>query len=207
MILLLKKGCEIVMFFDSSIPLKHELNCLNYDISLYCKFLIDCLHDTFPDYLRLYKSKIYSYANNIDKYKPNEFPLKYRVYIIDYRLNIIFAGLDTSGKMSTFFSKYGKYSHDIEDYYFGDGEKLEEKISGFINYNSKGLKKFSESYGFIPVEELSMSTILICADEEIQEHRLISTFQTMILLEKYRTKNEIDWKQIINRINKEYEWI
>lgn len=109
--------------------------------------------------------------------------------------------------MSTFFSKYGKYSHDIEDYYFGDGEKLEEKISGFINYNSKGLKKFSESYGFIPVEELSMSTILICADEEIQEHRLISTFQTMILLEKYRTKNEIDWKQIINRINKEYEWI
>lgn len=59
----------------------------------------------------------------------------------------------------------------------------------------------------MPLEELSMLNVLICNEDEIKEQRLISTFQTMILLEKYRTKNEIDWKQIINRINKEYEWI
>ncbi len=195
------------MSLDFSIPLKHEINCLNYDIALYCKSLIDCLHDIFPDYLKIYKSKIHSYANNLQEYKPEHFPLGYRVYIIDNRLNIIFAGLDKSGKMSTFFSYYSKYEHNIEDYHFGDGEKLEEKINGFTDYNSKGLKQFSESYGFMPIEELSMLNVLICNEDEIKEQRLISTFQTMILLEKYRTKNEIDWKQIINRINKEYEWI
>lgn len=184
---------------NSIVPLKSDIPCIEYDLSVFCKCLLDIIPAPIPKYLSKYSEKLHYYASRINDLKPSSFPEAYRAYIIDYRLNILFAALDTTGKMSTYFSKYGRFAPTIEDNYYGDGEKIGDALLPSFTYDANSLKRFLRSYGFLPVEELSMASALVYEEDELVERRLLSQYQTQLLMEKYRRQNLVDWKTLIQQ--------
>ena len=76
------------------VPLKQDLPCLKYDVSCYCELLLSVLPCSLPDYLSTFEKCLRRLARQKKSLKPTSFPTGYRVYIIDYRLNILFASLD-----------------------------------------------------------------------------------------------------------------
>ena len=189
---------------EYDIPLKSVLPCLEYDVAVFCDCLKWIIPMPLPKYLRKFSECLIYYSNRVDELKPDTFPEAYRVYIMDYRLNILFAALDTTGKIATYFSKYGKYAHDIEDYCYGDGELIGDAIFPQMSYDSKSLLSFEKRYGFMPVDELSMASALVFQNEELLERRQISQFQTALLMEKFRSKNLIDWKSLVSRAKEDF---
>lgn len=73
------------------VPLKQDLPCLKYDVSCYCELLLSVLPCSLPDYLSTFEKCLRRLARQKKSLKPTSFPTEYRVYIIDYRLNILFA--------------------------------------------------------------------------------------------------------------------
>lgn len=182
-----------------NVPLKAEIPCIEYDFSLFCECLLNIIPGEIPKYLSTYDRRLKYYASHKSEFKPASFPAAYRVYIIDYRLNILFAALDTAGKMPTYFSKYGKYAHSMEDYYYGDGEQIGDVLIPSFAYDKHSLERFHHSFGFLPIEEFSMASALVYEEDDLAERRLLSQYQTQVLMEKYRSKNLVDWKSIIQQ--------
>lgn len=183
------------------LPLKSEIPCLEYDYAAFCKALSESLPPSLPAYLESYQKRLFYYAGSVHKLLPSSFPKAYRVYIIDCRLNILFAALDPTGKMATYFSKYGHASHTMEDYYFGDGSTPDaQKLSGpGFTYDFKQMAAFSKKYGFLPIEEMSLASAVIYNGPDIAERRLLSQYQVQLLSEKFHGKNLVDWRMLINR--------
>jgi len=184
---------------DYVVPFKDdkEIPCFHYDIAHYCKLIKDIMPTPFPKYLCDYGELITDYSKQIKKVTPKFFPNAYRVYIIDYRLNVLFASLDTSGKIATSFSKYGKFGFRTEDYYYGIGESIGGVFHGF-NHDRIKLMSFLSDFGFLPIEELSMSAALIYNGAEIEERVKLSQYQVLALMERFRKNNFISWKQRID---------
>lgn len=190
-----------------TIPLKQELPCLEYDIAVYCDCLKSVISLPFPKYLSNYSECVNYHAKRIKTLKPKVFPDSYRVYIVDYRLNILFATLDLNGKIATYFSKYGKFGHDIEDYYYGDGEYIGDVTLSNFQHNNQQIKIFSSKYGFLPIEEFSMAAALVYDGAELVERRSLSQFQTILLMEKYKSKNLVDWKAIVSGVKNDFDYL
>lgn len=187
------------MFEKPIVPLKSEIPCINYDFSVFCECLLDIIPCSLPQYLSTYNERLKYHASLKDSLRPASFPEAYRVYIIDYRLNILFAALDTDGKMPTYFSKYGRHAQNMEDNYYGDGEKFGDALIPSFTYDGNSMKHFLHSFGFLPIEELSMASALVYDGDELSDRRLLSQYQTQVLIEKYRSKNLVDWKSIIQQ--------
>lgn len=187
------------MFENPIVPLKSDIPCIEYDFSVFCECLLDIIPVSLPQYLSAYSERIKYYAAHKSEFKPASFSDAYRVYIIDYRLNVLFAAFDTNGKMATYFSKYGKYAHTMEDYYYGDGEKIGDVLIPSFTYDKKSLAHFQHSYGFLPIEELSMASALVYEGDDLSDRRLLSQYQTQVLIQKYRNQNLVDWKAIIQQ--------
>ncbi|MCM1304598.1 MAG: hypothetical protein NC305_13450 [Lachnospiraceae bacterium] len=187
------------MFENPIVPLKSDMPCIDYDFSVFCDCMLGIIPCELPQYLSSYSERLKYYASLKDRLRPVSFPDAYRVYIIDYRLNVLFAALDASGKMATYFSKYGKYAHDLEYYYYGDGEKFGDVLIPSFAYDKNSMKRFLQSFGFLPIEELSMASALIFDGDELSDRRLLSQYQTQVLMEKYRNRNLVDWKNIIQQ--------
>lgn len=183
------------------LPLKSEIPCLEYDYAVFCKALSESLPPSLPAYLESYQKRLFYYAGSVHELIPDSLPKAYRIYIIDCRLNILFAALDPTGKVATYFSKYGHKSHTMEDYHFGDSSCLgAQKLCGpGFTYNTKQLAAFYEKYGFLPIEEMSLASAVIYEGAEIAERRLLSQYQVQHLSEKFHGKNLVDWKALINR--------
>ena len=184
------------MNYRFNVPLKQELPCLEYDMSLFCKTLKGKIGNYAPEYLQNYISDVKNHAKRVQK---PDFPNAYRVYIVDYRLNILFAGLDTSGEIATFFSKFGKYGFENENYYYGLDEHITRPFiasNGVIKYDTASISSFSREYDFIPIEELSCASALIFDGNSFEECRLLSQLQTAILLNKFSKNNLVDYDKL-----------
>lgn len=188
------------MNYGFDVPLKKPLPFLKYDMALYCENLKKRILVEPPKYLQNYTSKMNEY---IDKYlcaKPAEQIDAFRIYIVDYRLNILFAGLDSTGEIATFISKFSKRGNELEDCYYGDGEVIGDATifdgsNGFI-YDKKSIKRFSDEYKFVPLEELASAAVAIYDDDGLAEHLMLSQLQTTLLLQKYSNENLVDFKKL-----------
>ena len=189
------------------VPLKQPLPCLEYDICLYCKLLLEMISVPFPEYLRDYEECLRYHADRLNQVTPSEFSNELRVYIMDYRLNVLFAALDSDGKIATAFSKYPCNSTIPEDYYYGDGEYIGGSLYPGQRYDTRSMLNFSLKYGFLPIEELSMSTTLVFYGDHLDDRRPLSQFQTQVLMQRYRTKNLVDWNAIVKSISKDFTWL
>lgn len=181
---------------DYFLPLKEPLPCFHYDLALYCDCLKQVIAAPMPLYLRELSERVDAYAAQVKKCKPKVFPEPYRVYLVDYRLNFLFAALDETGKIATYFSKYGKSAHKLTDAYYGDGSL----IGGFLpggTYDLPEMLNFTLNYGFLPVEELAAPAALVYDNDQLVERRILSQYQLCLLLEKFRSKNLVDWKRLI----------
>ncbi len=202
--------------FDVDVPLKQPLPCLRYDFATYCNCLKQIIPAPFPEYLCELSDEIDDYSKQMKRCKPKFFPNAYRLYLIDYRLNILFAGLDTTGKMANCFCHYGKQAHRITDCYYGDGEFIgdfyayreigEDGENGEVkfSYNASEMRSFVTKYGFLPIEELAAPASMIFAGEHLVDCRSISQYQLCLLLERFRSKNIVDWKQLIKNAKSYY---
>lgn len=186
-------------FKKLDVPLKKEFPCLQYDFAVYCEVIKSIVNVPFPRYLSKLDELMTYYSNHVEDFKPEVFPDAYRVYIVDYRMNILFAALDTTGKMAAFMVTYLKEFANLEDCYYGDGTLPFDPFLP-VNYDLHELKKFSDKYEFLPVEELSMPKILIFRDEEMKVKMDASQYQIYLLLEKFKARNLIDWKTMIKDV-------
>ncbi|MFI3230261.1 MAG: hypothetical protein R3Y29_01750 [bacterium] len=180
----------------TNIPLKKEIPYLKYDFSRYCAKLKEGFIVELPEYLRSFNESLNYNISQLSKNIPKEPPSGYRIYIIDYRLNILFATIDPTGKIPTFCLAYSKQYHDITDYLFGNGRTGKIPIS-YIECDEFQLDKFKNTFGYLPIEELCTNFVAIFDAENLTELRYLTPYQTQFLLEKYKTKNYIDWKQIV----------
>lgn len=193
------------MNYGFDVPLKKPLPFLKYDMALYCENLKKRIIVEPPEYLRDYKKKINECINKYLCSKPSEPVDAFRIYIVDYRLNVLFAGLDTTGEIATFFSKFGKRGNEVEDWYCGDGEVIGGAVvfdgsNGFI-YDKKSIKKFSDEYKFVPLEELSSAAVAIFDDDGLAEYLMLSQLQTTLLLQRYSCENLVDFKKLYSTMD------
>lgn len=182
--------------FSYDLPLKEPLPCFYYDLALYCDCLKQVITAPMPPYLRELSERVDAYASQAKKCKPKEFPEPYRVYLVDYRLNFLFACLDETGKIATYFSRYGKRAHDLTDAYYGDGSLIGDVFPGGT-YDLQEMLNFTLHYGFLPVEELAAPAALVYDNDQLVERRILSQYQLCLLMEKFRSKNLVDWKRLI----------
>ncbi|WP_317397733.1 hypothetical protein [Anaerotruncus colihominis] len=181
---------------DYNLPTKVPCPFLRYDLAVYCQMLKESIALPFPSYLGDLYDRIEAYANQVGQCKPEEFPAAYRTYLIDYRLNILFVALDTTGRIATCFSKYGRFGHSITDDYYGDGSLFGDTLPG-QPYKAFEMLPFLKHYGFLPVEELASPVAVVYEGEEIADKRFLSQYQLCLLLEQFRSKNLVNWKSRI----------
>lgn len=180
-----------------AIPLKTDFPCLEYDFLCYCDLMRNLFPFPLPDYLKEYDHFLNQHATAFKSCEIPTFPDGYRTYIIDSRFNILFAALDTTGIIATWFSKYGRRGHLLSDYCYGDGSLCGD-AHPTQGYYPAEIAYFSKNYGFIPVEEFSMSAAFVLKDKTVEERVFLSQYQTTLLIEKFRSKNVIEWKFLIN---------
>lgn len=188
------------MNYGFDVPLKKPLPFLKYDMALYCENLKKRILVKPPEYLQNYRAKINEYIDNYLCAKPSEQAGAFRIYIIDYRLNVLFAALDPSGEMANFFSKFSKNGNEPEDYYYGDGEVIGDAVifdgsNGFV-YDKKSIAKFYNEYKFVPLEELASAAVAIFDDDGLAECLTLSQLQTTLLLQKYSDENLVNFKEL-----------
>lgn len=186
------------------IPTKEPLPCLEYDIACYCKLLLSTFPCKLPNYLESYEKCLKHNAKRLKQSKPSSFPNEFRIYLVDYRLNILFAALDPDGKIATGFSKYSCQSSIPEDYYYGNGEFIGGSLLPGEPYDAFSMSGFSSKYDFLPIEELSMASSLIFVGEHLDDRRPLSQFQTQVLMHRYRTKNLINWNAIVKNLSYDF---
>lgn len=176
-------------------PLKQDLDCLKYDMHLICSQILSLLPTNLPEYLsRLEKRIVYfGYSKPL---QPKPFPTGNRVYILDNRLNIVFLALDDKGELSTYFSKLAAYCKDISDNVYGDGYITKSKFCIGDYYNPKTMKRFRNTYGFLPMEDFARPSIYIFNGENMVDTRFISQYSMALLLLKFQRKNIIQWQNI-----------
>lgn len=188
---------------DYELPSKQPLPCFHYDLAVYCDCLKQVIAAPMPLYLRELSELVDAYSRQIKKYRPKTFPEAYRVYLVDYRLNFLFAAYDETGKIATYFSKYGKQAHRLTDAYYGDGELIGDVFPGGT-YDITEMLNFTLHYGFLPVEELASPAALVFDHDQLVERRILSQYQLCLLMEKFRSKNLIDWNRLIQTAQERY---
>lgn len=190
---------------DYELPLKQPLPCFQYDLALYCDCLKQVIVAPIPPCLGTLRERVDDYATQINRCKPKTFPESYRVYLVDYRLNFLFASLDGTGEIATYFSKYGRAAHNLTHAYYGDGSLVGDVPIGGT-YDLKEILNFHMKYGFMPIEELAAPAALVYDQDQLVERVIISQYQLCLLMEKYRQENLVDWKHIIEDAQNRYPY-
>lgn len=189
-----KPLCDI---FEHEIFLKEKSPCFYYDLACYCHYLHEIIRFPVPELLKEFDARLSSYAKQVERARPSAFPNGDRIYIIDYRLNVLFATLDPDGQMTDFFLTYSGHGHDGQDAYC-DSRPWTGQPYG-APYPKYEMVNFLLEYDFLPVEELFHAVTVIFCGEELQEVIPLSQFQTALLMEKYRDKSLLDWEKIIQK--------
>lgn len=186
------------------IPFKTEIPCMEYDFAVYCDNLKKVITIPLPFYMEEFKRFLDYYPKQVKKLKPSHFPDGKRIYIVDNRLNFIFATIDTVGTINQFFRHYGKHGFHAEDYTYGDEETAQTPLASLLSYNYDALMEIKMQYDTIPLDEMTLPAILIFDQDRFELHRNISFFQACTLMEKYRSQNYIDWKALVKQLKIDY---
>lgn len=149
-----------------------------------------------PDFLKDFDARISSYAKQIERARPRTFPTEDRIYIIDYRLNILFASPDLTGDMTNFFFAYGQAGHNEQDFYC-DSSAFTASPPGIL-HDKREMVDFLMDYCFLPIEELFSTVAVIFFEAELAKIKPLSQLQTVILMERYRPENLVNWETLPN---------
>lgn len=52
-----------------------------------------------------------------------------------------------------------------------------------------------------------MASALVFVGDHIDERRCLSQFQTQVLMQRYRSKNFVDWKEIVKQVSNDFRWL
>ena len=196
-----------MMEYDVSkyyVPLKQPFRTLPYDIAAHCDALLTAYQFTFPPYLRDLSDRMHTYASQVEQVKPKRFPKGYRLYVIDQRLRTSLILHDANGgKVTQFCYEFARYQRPLDEYIFGDGEKLEKAFRYDLfamKYDSVLVDQFISSYGFIPFDEFAMPMLLVFDGPKLDDRRILSSWQALMLLEKYREQNLVDLRKHLEGI-------
>lgn len=191
-------------------PLKKELPLLQYDIALYCSKFCELTDNVWPDYLVNFREKVTSYSKQLKRLKPlkRDIPPDIRIYILDHRLNLLFAALDDTGRMATYFSQFCvQYKHgDIEKHYYGDGAKAFDEHpfqqNGELCFrpDPQEIYEFNKLYGFVPSELFAAPTVLFFQGIELCRIDSTTMEHCVLLMEKFHSKNIVDIKSILQDV-------
>jgi hypothetical protein len=186
------------------IPLKDDIPCLEYDFAVFCHMLKENINFPFPSYLEDFSKCVDYYRKRVEQLKPAAFPAGTRVYIIDNRLNFIFASIDSAGTTANFFSQYGKHGRHLEDYTFGDEFHTSHPLVTPMECNRNAFLQIVQTYDTLPIDELNMPSILIYQEDRLEKYRNISIFQACMLMEKFRDQNLVDWDLLVRQVGVDY---
>lgn len=186
------------------IPFKTEIPCMEYDFAVFCKRLKETISIPLPLYMEEFKSFLDYYPTQVKKLKPSRFPDGTRIYIIDNRLNFIFATIDNSGSIRRFFRHYAQHGRHLEDYTFGDENTATTPLDSPGKRNYAAQLKIKKEYDTLPLDELTMPAVLFFEQEFLKYYHPISFFQACSLMEKYRSENYIDWNALVDQLNADY---
>lgn len=182
---------------DFELPIKRELPALHYDIATYCDCILKITERQFPPYLSELKQKMMDYAKQRKATHPRQFESFFRIYVVDHRLHIPVVLLDPEGSEANWCWKFAKHDREFEEYVYGDGEIFGPDILQG-RWNVQFLKSFIKQYGFAPIEELAMPSLLVFANESLEERRTLAPWQVNCMLMKYRESNLVDWDAILS---------
>lgn len=192
-------------------PLKRELPLLQYDIALYCSQFCEWTDGVWPEYLHDFKEKTLSYSKQLKRLRPRKKDISpdIRIYILDHRLNLLFAALDDTGKMATYISCFcAQYKrHNIERHYYGDGSKAFDeypcKIDGQLCFrpDPRQTSAFNNQYGFVPSELFADPVVLFFQEDILTRVDSTTMEHCVLIMEKYHSKNLVDLKTIIRGIH------
>ncbi|BFH11118.1 hypothetical protein J6TS7_21580 [Paenibacillus dendritiformis] len=184
------------MLDDFELPVKRELPALRYDIATYCDNVLKITKRQFPPYLSDLKQKMSDYAKQRKAARPQQFEPFFRIYVVDHRLHIPVALLDPDGSIANWCWKFAKYDRQFDEYVYGDGELIgPDLIQG--QWSIPILKNFIKQYGFAPIEELAMPSLLIFVNQHLDDVRTLAHWQVNYMLMKYRDSNLVDWEAIL----------
>lgn len=189
---------------ELNLPLKQEIPTLHYDIALYCKKFLDSVEHIPSDfYLETFSEKLHSYASQVSQVKPKTFTEDVRIYIIDCRLNVLFATLDKKGKVANSICHFKKYTCSTEDYHFSD--RIDSAPTPWSpQQDIIFLAKFYSDYGYLPLEPFSHPSLAIFVDDRLEQLDILTQYQVTVLMEKYKRRNLINWKDIVAKLNDFY---
>lgn len=186
------------------IPFKEEIPCLEYDFAVFCKKLKNMVAISLPLYMQEFRSFLDYYPKQVKKLKPKSFPTGKRIYIVDNRLNFIFATIDNDGSIDRFFRHYAQHGFHSEDYTFGDENTATVPLDSPCERNLNALREIKKKYDTLPIDELTLPAILIFDQDSLKMYHSISFFQACSLMEKYRSVNYVDWEALAAQLDKDY---
>lgn len=194
---------------DFNPPLKKPLPLFHFDVALYCAMFCDQIK-VWPGYLTDFREKVVAYAKQVKRCQPKEETISsdVRIYIFDQRLSLLFAALDSTGKIATYISKFSAQyrKYDIERYCYGDGSKIGAaypyKVNGELSFEFdwNELHDFNMEYGFVPIEDFAQPVVTIFQGDALVESRFITLQHCILLLEKFHAQNLVDLKAMIRDI-------
>ena len=175
------------------VPLKNDANlpCLKYDIALYCQVIEEVLPNKAPAYLKNYAKQIRTLSKKVGLYRPAEFPDCTRTYIFDSRLRTLFAMLDTTKVTTAVMYMYGQEAFQPSDYVFGDAPPP----CGIID-EGENLELFVKDFQFIPNDFFAFNHLAFFDQDRFISMTHLSTYQTAILLDRYRRQNLVNFKRL-----------
>ena len=185
--------------FDVPLKAGTRLSCLKYDIALYCQTIEEVLTVVAPEYLKSYTKQIRTLSKKTASYRPTEFPDCTRTYIFDCRLRTLFAMLDVTKLTTSVMYSYGQEAFEPSDYVFGDAPPP----CGIID-EGESLELFVKDFQFIPNDFFAFNHLAFFYQDRFISMTHLSTYQTAILLDRYKRQNLVDFKRLAEREVQQY---
>lgn len=177
--------------FLCKLPMKNGIPCLEYDMAAAAQFLLPEVPNVVPAYLSGYFKNLRALADKSEALRPKKFPTGNRVYILDCRFNLLFAGIDQAPSWSVEMYDYAHQHRSQTRYHYGNGVSFES--------DSATMDAFVRQFGFLPNDYFAQNTIFFLRDSHPVTEQL-TTFQTMVLMKHYQEQNLVDWESLAARL-------
>lgn len=174
-------------------PLKCECPSLEFDITSIIKNLfLGEEYYPFPERLQRIEN-IINFYNDLNPVA-SSFDTAYRIYILDQRLNLIFACFTNQGDIPQFCDLLSRQYASSECYTFSNLTPSNKREADYI---MRAVKKLE----FTPYDSLNSPTLVISYDAN-PIYRLfhLTHYQATLITEKFHEYNMVDWDTILSKI-------
>lgn len=138
--------------FLCKLPMKNGIPCLEYDMAAAAQFLLPEVPNVVPAYLSGYFKNLRALADKSEALRPKKFPTGNRVYILDCRFNLLFAGIDQAPSWSVEMYDYAHEHRSQTRYHYGNGVSFES--------DSATMDAFVRQFGFLPNFAVQLQRLL-----------------------------------------------